>query len=193
MSYGHHKRLFFAALTGCRPCTCLTFGAGSERPKPSGPRYVCIHPAATCADIITQMSLRALLMPLFLIVALLVNGPGIAGASVQMGPLPDSTSAVAPTTVARAMAEAKAACRGAAPIASTHDQHPLVADQAAAGSQPGECGEEGDCCTCMHHCSAAIAGPVLLDSPVRYRQTAEPFLSLHAFAAPTNLFRPPIG
>src|SRR3546814_19230546 len=47
-------------------------------------RFRCIHPAFRSERIIGRMSLRALLMRVFLIVALLANGPGIAGAAMHM-------------------------------------------------------------------------------------------------------------
>src|SRR3546814_1288663 len=53
-------------------------------------RFRCIHPAFRSERIIGRMSLRALLMRVFLIVALLANGPGIAGAAMHMDHLRDS-------------------------------------------------------------------------------------------------------
>lgn len=141
------------------------------------------------------MPLRALLMRLFLIVALLASGPGIAGASMHMEHLRDSPGDVSYVTTAQTAAEAMAACHGAAaaaPVADDH-HHPQAADQAGAVSPLDDCCEAGNCCPCMHHCSATLAGSALADFTVRYRQNAEPFLSVHASAALTNLFRPPIG
>lgn len=140
------------------------------------------------------MPLRALLMRLFLIVALLANGPGIAGASMHMEHLRDSTGDAALVTASQTVAEATAACHGAGAIAPVTDDHhhPQAADQTGT-APPLDCCETDNCCACMHHCSAALAGPALADFTVRYRQTAESFLSVHASAALTNLFRPPIG
>lgn len=141
------------------------------------------------------MPLRALLMRLFLIVALLANGPGIAGASMHREHLRDSAADVIYVTAAQAAAEAMAACHGAATAAPVADDYrlPQSADHAGAASPLDDCCQSGDCDACMHHCSAALAGSALADFTVRYRQTAEPFLSVHASAALTNLFRPPIG
>lgn len=140
------------------------------------------------------MSLRALLMRVFLIVALLANGPGIAGAAMHMDHLRDSAGDVTSVAAAQTRSEAMAACHGTAtpPVADDHS-HPRPAELVDAKSPLGDCCEAGNCCPCMHHCSAALAGSALADFTVRYRQTAEPFLSVHASAALRNLFRPPIG
>lgn len=142
------------------------------------------------------MSFRALLMRFFLIVALLANGPGIAGASMHMEHLRNSPGDVTDVTTAQTTAQALAACHGAAatppPVADDH-RHPQPIDQTGAVSPLGDCCDVGDCCACMHHCFAALAGSPLADVTLRYRQTAEPFRSVHASAALTNLFRPPIG
>lgn len=141
------------------------------------------------------MPFRALMMRLFLIVALLANGPGIAGASMHMEHVRDSLGDATYATTASTAAEAMAACHGASAAAPGADDHhyPKAADQAGAVSPLDDCCEAGNCCPCMHHCSAALAGSALADFTIRYRHTAEPFLSVHASAALTNLFRPPIG
>ncbi len=141
------------------------------------------------------MPLRALLMRLFLIVALLANGPGIAGASMHMEHLRDSTGDADLVTASQTVSEATAACHGASAAAPGADDHhyPKAADHAGAASPLDDCCQSGDCDACMHHCSAALAGSALADFTIRYRQTVEPFLSVHASAALTNLFRPPIG
>src|SRR3546814_18039758 len=84
-----------------------------------------------------------------------------------------------------------AACHGTAtpPVADDHS-HPRPAELVDAKSPLGDCCQAGDCCACMHHCFAALVGSTLGNVSVLYRQTAEPFLSLHASAALTNLFRP---
>ena len=141
------------------------------------------------------MPFRALMMRLFLIVALLANGPGIAGASMHMEHVRDSLGDATYATTASTAAEAMAACHGAsaaAPGANEH-HHPQATDEAGAVSPWDDCSEAGNCCPCMHHCAAALAGSALADFTIRYRHTAEPFLSVHASAALTNLFRPPIG
>ncbi|MEJ1250037.1 CopL family metal-binding regulatory protein [Denitratimonas tolerans] len=141
------------------------------------------------------MTFRALLMRLFLIVALLANGPGIAGASMHMEHLRDFAGHVTYVTAAPTAAEAMAACHeaaAAAPVADDH-HHPQATDEAGAVSPWDDCCETDSCCACMHHCFAALVGSTLGNVSVLYRQTAEPFLSLHASAALTNLFRPPIG
>lgn len=141
------------------------------------------------------MPLRALLMRLFVIVALLANGPGIAGASMHMEHLRDSTGDADLVTASQTVSEATAACHGAGAIApvTDDDHHPQAADQTGTAPPLDDCCETDNCCACMHHCSAALAESALADFTVRYRQTAEPFLSVHASAALTNLFRPPIG
>ena len=79
-----------------------------------------------------------------------------------------------------------------APVADDHS-HPRPAELVDAKSPLGDCCQAGDCCACMHHCFTALVGSTLGNVSVLYRQTAEPFLSVHASAALTNLFRPPIG
>ncbi|TWT16854.1 CopL family metal-binding regulatory protein [Luteimonas wenzhouensis] len=141
------------------------------------------------------MPFRALMMRLFLIVALLANGPGIAGASMHMEHVRDSAGDAIHMTTAQTAAESMAACQGGAaavPVADDH-HHPQLIDQVGAVSSLDDCCETGNCCPCMHHCAAALAGSALADFTIRYRQSAEPFLSVHASAALTNLFRPPIG
>ena len=138
------------------------------------------------------MPFRALLMRLFLVVALLANGPGIAGAFMHMEHVRDSAGDV---TSAPTAAEAMAACHGGAAAATGANEHhhPQATDEAGAVSPWDDCCETDSCCACMHHCSAAIAGSTFADFTVRHRQTAEPFLSVRASAVPTNIFRPPIG
>ena len=101
-----------------------------------------------------------------------------------------TTATSAPTA-----AEAMAACHGGAAAATGANEHhhPQATDEAGAVSPWDDCSEAGNCCPCMHHCAAALAGSALADFTIRYRHTAEPFLSVHASAALTNLFRPPIG
>src|SRR3546814_17057091 len=81
----------------------------------------------------------------------------------------------------------------ALPILADDHSHPRPAELVDAKSPLGDCCQAGDCCACMHHCFAALVGSTLGNVSVLYRQTAEPFLSLHASDALTNLFRPPIG
>ncbi|HAV70765.1 MULTISPECIES: CopL family metal-binding regulatory protein [Stenotrophomonas] len=141
------------------------------------------------------MSVRALLMRLFLIVAVLVNGPGVAGASMHMHAehMRDAMGHATPMTTTQTMAEGMA-CHDAGEITlAALEHHPLAAGQPDAAPQTDDCCETGNCCACMHHCYAAVDGPALADITVRYRQIAEPLLSVHASAALTNLFRPPIG
>lgn len=145
--------------------------------------------------IIGRMPFRALLMRLLLIVALLANGPAIAGVSMHMEHLGDASSDVTPVTIVQTAAEAVAACHGAAETAVTEraDHHPQVADQAKTASPSDNCCEAGDCCACMHHCFVALAGSSPADMSLRYPQLAESFRSVHASASLSNLFRPPIG
>ncbi len=156
---------------------------------PADPR---IHPEFISARILWRMPFRAILMRLFLVVALLANGSGIAGASMHMEHVRDSAGDV---TSAPTAAEAMAACHGGAAAATGANEHhhPQATDEAGAVSPWDDCSEAGNCCPCMHHCAAALAGSALADFTIRYRHTAEPFLSVHASAALTNLFRPPIG
>ena len=138
------------------------------------------------------MPFRALLMRLFLVVALLANGPGIAGASMHMEHVRDSAGDV---TSAPTAAEAMAACHGGAAAATGANEHhhPQATDEAGAVSPWDDCCETDSCCACMHQCFAAFAGTASPVVEVLYRQIAEPFLSVHASAALTNHFRPPIG
>ena len=140
------------------------------------------------------MPLRALLMRLFLSVALLANGPGIAGVSMHVDHLRDSAGGVTSVPALQTPVETMAACHGAAtaPVADDH-RHPPATELADADSPLGDCCQAGDCCACMQHCFAAIADSTLGDFSMMYRHTAEPFLSAHASAALTNLFRPPIA
>src|SRR3546814_14759979 len=68
-------------------------------------RFRCIHPAFRSERIIGRMSLRALLMRVFLIVALLANGPGIAGAAMHMDHLRDSAGDVTSVAAAQTRSE----------------------------------------------------------------------------------------
>ncbi len=142
------------------------------------------------------MSLRTLTMRLFLMIALLANGPGVAGASMHMEHLRGSTGDPADVAATQATAGAMAACHGAtviAPVTEDDHHHSQAGDQTGTAPSLDDCCETGNCCACMHHCFAAIAGSALADVTIRYRQIAEPFLSVHASAALINLFRPPIG
>ena len=140
------------------------------------------------------MPLRALLMRLFLIVALFVNGPGIAGASMQMQHTGNSPGDGPCVTTVETAAEAMAACHGTAAHPPAPDDHhcPPAADQTGEESPPDDCCEMGNCTACVHHCSAAIGGAAQSGFTIRHQQSAEAFLSVHASAAPTNHFRPPI-
>ena len=73
--------------------------------------------------------MRALLMRVFLIVALLANGPGIAGAAMHMDHLRDSAGDVTSVAAAQTRSEAMAACHGTAtpPVADDHS-HPRPAE-----------------------------------------------------------------
>lgn len=156
--------------------------------------YRCIHSTFTCGCIIGCMALRALLMRLFLVVALLANGPGVAGASMHLEHLRNSGD-LSDVAAVQAAAEAITACHGAeatAPAAVDHGP-PQATNEAGDASPADDCCRAGDCCACMHHCSAALAWSMLADLSTGYRQTAEPFLSGHASAARANLLRPPIG
>ncbi|HVI60282.1 MAG TPA: CopL family metal-binding regulatory protein [Luteimonas sp.] len=131
-------------------------------------------------------------MRLLLIVALLANGPGIAGASMHVEHLRGSMGEAASVTAQQAVAIP--ACHDATVIAPVTDhQYLQAADQAVATPPLDDCCETANCYPCMHHCSAALAQAALADFNVQYRQTVAPFLSVHASAALTNLFRPPIG
>lgn len=134
-------------------------------------------------------------MRLFMIVALLANGPGIAGASMHMEHLRNLSGDAVLVTASQAVAEAMSDCHGIVAEASAADEHhhPQAAEQAGAASPLDDCCETGNCCACMHHCSVALVESTLGDFTIRYRQTAEPFLSVPPSAALTNLFRPPIG
>ena len=116
------------------------------------------------------MPFRALMMRLFLIVALLANGPGIAGASMHMEHVRDSLGDATYATTASTAAEAMAACHGASAAAPGADDHhyPKAADHAGAASPLDDCCQSGDCDACMHHCSAALAGSALADFSIRY-------------------------
>lgn len=146
--------------------------------------------------ILGRMCLRALLVRLVVIVALLANGPGMARAPMHMEHPRDSAGDIASyVTKAHTAAEAMAACQGAhstEPVTAL-DRDSQTADQAGAPSSLEDCCQAGDCRACLHQCFAAFAGPVLADLAVPSRQAAEPFLSAHVSAALTNLFRPPIG
>src|SRR3546814_9161248 len=115
-------------------------------------RFRCIHPAFRSERIIGRMSLRALLMRVFLIVALLANGPGIAGAAMHMDHLRDSAGDVTSVAAAQTRSEAMAACHGTAtpPVADDHS-HPRPAELVDAKSPLGACCQAGTCCACMHH------------------------------------------
>lgn len=154
-----------------------------------------IHPPFTSTCILRRMALRALLMRLFLIVALLANGPGIAGALMHMEHVRDFQGDVAGVTAVETSNESPGDCHGvetSSPAAEDHG-HPQSTDDIGTAPPLDDCCQAGDCGACRHHCPAAIAASYLADLTIRYRQTAEPFQSVHASAALTNLFRPPIG
>lgn len=154
-----------------------------------------IHPLFISIRILRRMAVRALLMRLFLIVALLANGSGIAGASVHVEHMSDSRGGDPSMSTAQTTAEAMTACHealAAAPL-DDEDHGSQVTVNAGEGSPSEDCCEASNCCACMHHCAAAIHAPALADFALRYRKTTESFLSGHPSAVLTNLFRPPIG
>jgi hypothetical protein len=135
-------------------------------------------------------------MRLFMMVALLANGPGVAAVSMHMQHLRASTGDPAHIASTQATAEAMAACHGATVLAPvTEDDHPQpqMGDQTGTAPQLDDCCETGNCHGCILHCFAAISGSARADFIVRYRQSDQPLLSVHTSAALTNLFRPPIG
>src|SRR5690606_19378848 len=145
------------------------------------------------ALILGRMSLRALLMRLFLIVAIAANGSGIAGASMHDEHL---HSSVCDARIAATQAAAGiAACHGTTttdPEAVDHARSEK-SDGSGEGSPRNDCCQTGDCRSCIHHCAAALSGPPVADFAVQYRQTADTFFSAHPSAVLANLFRPPIG
>lgn len=152
-----------------------------------------IHLAFRSALILGRMSLRALLMRLFLIVAIAANGSGIAGASMHDEHL---HSSVGDARIAATQAAAGiAACHGTTttdPEAVDHARSEK-SDGSGEGSPRNDCCQTGDCRSCIHHCAAALSGPPVADFAVQYRQTADTFFSAHPSAVLANLFRPPIG
>src|SRR3546814_13553599 len=124
------------------------------------------------------MSLRALLMRVFLIVALLANGPGIAGAAMHMDHLRDSAGDVTSVAAAQTRSEAMAACNGTAtpPVADDHS-HPRPADLVDAQSLLGDCCQAGDSRACLPLCCTALAASTLRTLPALSRTTADPLLS----------------
>lgn len=157
-------------------------------------RWHVLQPIQGPGRIIGRMPLRALLMRLFLVVALLANAPGIAGASIHVADSGHS-GAIAEVAARQQAAGSMRPCHEAEaidPAAVEHAHAPATAP-ADDASPADDCCQAGDCCACMHVCSAALAWSALADRNTGYRQTTEPFLSGHASAVLTNLLRPPIG
>lgn len=144
--------------------------------------------------VLDHMPLRLLLTRLFLVVTLSANGLGIAGASMHVEHLRDSAGYMTDDAAVQISDGAVAGCHGTAADGTPADDHRQSrgADQAGVASPLGDCYRGGDCCACMHHCSATLVRPALVDFTGQYRQIAEPFLSGHASATLATLLRPPI-
>ncbi|MEZ0470042.1 CopL family metal-binding regulatory protein [Luteimonas salinilitoris] len=144
------------------------------------------------------MPARSVLLQLFLIVALLVDGMGVAAASMHLNHSTAVASDASTDGAPPPGAEVKKPCHDQ----GTDGSAPLEKHAHSAGGSPGEdepqspgdCCESGDCrCTCMHHCQAAVVA-VALDAPTpEHDESVRPMSSAHASPALPHLIRPPIG
>lgn len=150
-----------------------------------GHRYTCGMPA------------RSILLQLFLIVALLVDGMGVAVASMHAN---HSTAGISDTpadSASQSAAESKKPCHGQ----PTEGSAPLEGHAHGGGSpggeeqqSPGDCCQTGECrCACMHHCQAAVVAVVLNATVPVHTDSVRPMYSAHASPALPHLIRPPIG
>lgn len=144
------------------------------------------------------MRARSVLLQLFLIVALLVDGMGVAAASMHANQ----------SMAGEADAPAEAAPQqGVAPEAPCHDKKvggsaPIEKHAHSGGASPGgdepqspaDCCESGDCrCACMHHCQAAVVAIATTGPTPEHGAVIESMSSALPSLALPQLIRPPIG
>ena len=144
------------------------------------------------------MSIRSLLLRLFLGLVLVLNGTATAMAAVHMSHA-DILAATSPVAAfsANADGEDEAPCHGADqtkvatanPDSGGHPHGP-----ADAGTPSPDCCESGICsCACMHPAQAATVDAVIGLGSIERSDSVRPMFSVHASPALPHLIRPPLG
>src|SRR3546814_242086 len=147
------------------------------------------------------MPIRSILLRLFLIVVLLLNGTATAVESVHMNPsgMGEAMSQVpAHATPDGKMpchdAEAKTTSDVAPPAATGLHTSSDVSVSTDDGTSLPDCCESGACrCACLHHGQFAPMTMVASAAIIGHTDSVRPMFSVHASPALPHLIRPPIG
>ena len=144
------------------------------------------------------MSIRSLLLRLFLGLVLVLNGTTTAMAAVHMShaDILEATSPVAASAV-NAGGEGEAPCHDAeqTKVATAHPGSGGHLHGSLDTDTPSpDCCESGICnCACMHPAQAATVDAVIGLVSIEYSDSVRPMFSVHASPALPHLIRPPIG
>lgn len=144
------------------------------------------------------MSIRSLLLRLFLGLVLVLNGTATAMAAVHMSHA-DILAATSPVAVSAANAdgEGEASCHDAhqTEVATTDpDSGGHLHGSLDTGTPSPDCCESGICsCACMHPVQAATVDAVTGLVSIEHSDSVRPMFSVHASPALPHLIRPPIG
>lgn len=144
------------------------------------------------------MSIRSLLLRLFLSLVLVLDGTATAMAAVHMSHVDMPAAASEVASAANADAEGEMPCHDAdqAKVATT--AHPdsgghLHGSPDTDTPSPGCC-DSGVCsCACMHPVHAAAVADVVSLASIEHSDSVRPMFSVHASPALPHLIRPPIG
>ena len=143
------------------------------------------------------MSIRSLLLRLFVGLVLVLNGTATAMAAVHMSHADLTATSSTVASAANADEEGEAPCHGAdqTKVATAHPDsggHPH--GPADAGTPSPDCCESGICsCACMHPAQAATVDAVIGLGSIERSDSVRPMFSVHASPALPHLIRPPIG
>lgn len=147
------------------------------------------------------MPIRSILLRLFLIVVLLLNGTATAVASVHMNHFGMAEGKAQVTSRGTSDTPAKMPChdaeaKAASGVVSHAGLHASSDTQGPtdAGTPSPDCCESGACrCACLHHGQLAPMSMVANAAIIVHTNSVRPMFSVHASPALPHLIRPPIG
>lgn len=144
------------------------------------------------------MSIRSVLLRLFLSLVLVLDGTATAMAAVHMShvDMPAAASQVASTANADGQGEMPCHDVDEAKVATTAHPEPgghLHGSPDTDTPSPGCC-DSGVCsCACMHPVHAAAVAAVVSLASIEHSDSVRPMFSVHSSPALPHLIRPPIG
>lgn len=144
------------------------------------------------------MSIRSILLRLFLSIVLLFDGTATAVAAVHMNHLDRADAAAQLATTENPDANSEMPCHDAS---AAQDAMALHSDAGGHGhgtsdaeTPPPDCCESGACdCACMHPAQAAVVSAAVDLGSLEHTDSVRPMFSVHASPSLPHLIRPPIG